>query len=69
MAGYTPRLATLGLKDLQDGVGYMEQADKFLPDPWVRLSWSKHVETLQGLRVTKIVVWSVDPDQDFSPMH
>lgn len=47
----------------------MEQADDFLPGPCVRLLWSKHTETSQGARVTKVVVRSVDPDQQFGPIH
>lgn len=67
-AGYARHRAKLALKDLHGGVGYMEQADDFLPGPWVRLLWSKHAETSQGSRVTKIVVRSIDPDQELNPM-
>lgn len=68
-AGYERHLATLALKDLHGGVGYMEQANEFLPGPWVRLLWSKHAETSQGLRMTKIIVRSRDPEQDLNLMH
>ncbi|WP_152612546.1 hypothetical protein [Leisingera sp. ANG-M7] len=68
-AGYARRLATLSVKDLRGGIGYMEQADEFNPGPWVRLLWSKNTETSQGLRVTKIAVRSSDADQQFGPMH
>lgn len=68
-AGYARHLATLALSDLRGGDGYMEQADDFLPGPWVRLLWSKHSETSQGSRVTKVIVRSSDPDQRLSPMH
>lgn len=68
-AGYARHRAKLALKDLRGGVGYMEQADDFLPGPWVRFLWSKHSETSQGTRITKIVVRSCDPDQEVNPMH
>lgn len=68
-AGYARHLAKLALKDLHGGVGYMEQANDFLPGPWVRLLWSKHAETSQGSRVTKVIVRSSDPDQQFGPIH
>jgi hypothetical protein len=68
-SGYARHLAKLDLKDLNGGVGYMEQANDFLPGPWVRLVWSKYVETSQGSRVTKVIVRSSDPDQKFDLMH
>lgn len=68
-AGYARHLANLSLKDLRGGVGYMEQADGFHPGPWVRLLWSKHAETSQGSRVTKVIVRSSDPDQKLGPIH
>lgn len=68
-AGYARHRAKLAMKDLHGGVGYMEQADDFFPGPWVRLLWSKHAETSQGSRVTKIVVRSSDPDQEVNPMN
>ncbi|WP_339109754.1 hypothetical protein [Thioclava sp. GXIMD4216] len=68
-AGYARHLAMLVFKDLQGGIGYMEQADDFLPRPWVRLLWSKYTETSQGSRITKVIVRSSNPDQQFGPMH
>ncbi|MFT6457091.1 hypothetical protein [Pseudophaeobacter arcticus] len=68
-AGYARHLARLAFKDLHRGVGYMEQANDFIPGPWVRLLWSKHAETSQGSRVTKVIVRSSDPDQNINPMH
>ena len=68
-AGFARNRTKLAPKDLHGGVGYMEMADEFLPGPWVRFLWSKHAETSQGTRVTKIFVRSCDPNQEVDQMQ
>ncbi|WP_316014195.1 hypothetical protein [Roseobacter sp. HKCCA0434] len=67
--GNTRLRAKLGLKDLHGGAGYMELANGVRFGPSVRYFWSKHTETSQGTRVTKILVGSSDPDQHVRQMH